>query len=83
MNIQRKIANALILLALAIGTMTSPAYADTNKCGVGQVNKNGHCVNIPITSNRAARIASCILRGGGHGTTKQQMAQLSKCYHIK
>lgn len=55
----------------------------TSACGVGYVFKNGKCRPIKITTSRATRIASCILKGGGHGTTKQQMAQLMKCYRIK
>ena len=70
MNIQRKIINTLILLALAIGAILPmhTAHASTldnqstsKSCGVGYVKKNGKCVKIPITGNdKLSRLAYCL-----------------------
>ena len=88
--VTRKVTNALILSALAIGA-TLPMHTvhastdNTSKsCGVGYVEKNGKCVAIPITDSRAARIARCIMFSQkASDTPAQALAKVKACLKTK
>jgi len=79
----RNVVMLLIVVVFVFVAVVPQHNVSALTCGVGYVNKKGRCVPIPITSSRATRVVACILRGGGHGTTKQQAEVLLRCYRIK
>lgn len=82
-TITRKITNALLLSALALGTLAPMHTAramdnSTNKCGVGYVLKSGKCVAIKATGNKTlSKIAHCL---ANHGQTVDTIKQCMKTH---
>lgn len=65
MNTFKKVIFSLILIVVIFSAVVPMQSAHALSCGVGQVEKNGKCVDIKITQNeKLSRTAHCLSMHG-------------------